>query len=225
MPTASAAVASAAASAVAAAPAGLSTPVELLVLAQALAFLGFGFGLWQYSKAQAWKRLEFAASVLDRLRTDPTLRLALFFLDWKARMLFLPKELADYGHDGAKFEHSIERMATAYAMESRSRIAETDDYELKPEFTTPQYLLYIDVLDRFFEYLGQVQAFLELGVLETKDIRALGYWVNRLGTLKHNGQSVFMPYLQHHEQNVLRLMAAIDLCFEAHPHTAAQSVA
>ena len=127
--------------------------------------IAFCIGLWQYHKAQAWKRVEFASSVLDKLRDDAGLRLALFFLDWHDREVNLPEEYSGYTTDKKPFLHSLDRLAVAYSMESRQIILETSDYELRPEFRKSEYLLYIDVLDRLFEYLSQVQEYIEMKLL------------------------------------------------------------
>lgn len=54
--------------------------IELFVALAAIA--GFFFGLYQYRKAQKWKRLEFAAGQLQRLTTEPDLVLAMMFLEY-----------------------------------------------------------------------------------------------------------------------------------------------
>jgi hypothetical protein len=45
--------------------------VQVLVLIAAIA--GFLFGVYQYQQAQKWKRLEFAATQLQRMYEDPEL--------------------------------------------------------------------------------------------------------------------------------------------------------
>jgi hypothetical protein len=41
----------------------------------------FGIGLYQYYRAQIWKKSEFAAAQIQRLTDDPALALCCIFLD------------------------------------------------------------------------------------------------------------------------------------------------
>src|SRR5204863_9581854 len=61
--------------------------VDLLtVIAAAIAF---AVGLWQYRRAQLWKRLEFVAAEISSFNSDWRARNAMLMLDWGSRKLAL----------------------------------------------------------------------------------------------------------------------------------------
>src|ERR1051325_2140414 len=56
------------------------------------AFLVFCVGLWQYWRAQTWKRREFIASQMKDFEGDRRIQLAMTMLDWRDRELYFPSE-------------------------------------------------------------------------------------------------------------------------------------
>ena len=61
-----------------------ASQIETLLHGLALVAGGcaFGIGLWQYSRAQAWKRYEFVANEARQFYTDPQVRNAMQMIDW-----------------------------------------------------------------------------------------------------------------------------------------------
>lgn len=92
-----------------------------------LAFVGvfgFLFGLFQYYKAQNWKRLEFASNQIRKIYEDEELRLALTFLIYSKRPIALPdkyREIAGYN----AIEHDCTKIA---------RILKIGHFESDPEY-------------------------------------------------------------------------------------------
>lgn len=60
---------------------------------------GLIFGLYQYYRAERWKRSEFAAKQNEKLLTDPILVLCLKFLDWSELRIAVPEEYKVYTKD------------------------------------------------------------------------------------------------------------------------------
>jgi hypothetical protein len=59
------------------------------------AIVGFSIGLWQYAKAQRWKRREFIAAQVREFESDKKIQLAMTMLDWNNRELYFPSEASD----------------------------------------------------------------------------------------------------------------------------------
>jgi hypothetical protein len=115
---------------------------------------GVLFGVYQYRQAQRWKRLEFAANQLQRIYAEPELVLATTFLDYSKRGVPLPESYWEYV--GKKvFEHDCKIMYQL--MSSR--------YEEQIEF-----FIYNDTIDRLFAYLDQIYAFIEMRLIQAKDV-------------------------------------------------------
>lgn len=173
------------------------------------ALAGLWFGLWQYREAQRWKKLEFAASVLDRLHADPGLRLAITLLDWRLRDIPIPDRYIDAGGAKKYFCHSHQLMSSAFDLNNRERLAETDDLDLKLSELTLERMVYVDTFDHFFQYLEQVNVFVDMGLVRSKDVFALSYWANRVCQMRIGDRLAFCDYLTHYEYDgVYRLARA-----------------
>ena len=136
--------------------------IQVLVLIAAIA--GFLFGVYQYQQAQKWKRLEFAASQLQRMYEDPELVLAGTFNNYSARRVPLPEKYWGY-YGGKVFDHDCRKMYRL--MSSR--------YERELDF-----FIYNDAFERLFEYLEQMYAFVEMKLIKVDDIRSLDWIIKDL---------------------------------------------
>ena len=133
-------------------------------LVSVLGIGGILFGVYQYQQAQKWKRLEFAASQLQRLTSVPELALAGMFLNYSKRGIPLPESYWEYA--GTKvFEHDCQTMY---------RIMVTR-YENKPEF-----FIYVDTFEHLFEYLVQIHAFIDMKLIRANDIKSLRWILDDL---------------------------------------------
>ncbi len=133
-------------------------------LVSVVAIGGFLFGILQYRQAQRWKRLEYAASQLRRLGTEPELALAITFLDISKRGVPLPEKLWKYA--GAEvFQHDCQKM---YALMKSNY---EDDVE---------YFIYNDAFEQLFGYLEHIYACIEMGLIKARDVKALRWMVKSL---------------------------------------------
>jgi hypothetical protein len=80
--------------------------------APAVATVGLLIGVYQYAKAQRWKKAEFAAKELEKLTNDQPLILACLFLDWESRTMEIPSEYKAMTNEG-NFKHSWKVLETA----------------------------------------------------------------------------------------------------------------
>jgi hypothetical protein len=135
------------------------------VIAVLVGVSGFLLGVWEYAKAQRWKKAELAAQKLDLLNSDPQLHLCCVFLDYSARMLPIPP-----GYDGISkdetFVHSADEMTEGLRPEKE-----------KAGFKWP-LVVYRDAFDRLFCYLEEINHYLDTGLLFVGDVRPLRYWVD-----------------------------------------------
>lgn len=172
--------------------------------------IGLIIGLSHYRHAQAWKRMEFAASLVRRAASDNELTLAITFLDWRHRHFVVPDKYKPVAAGRLQFCHSHSAMARVFSMSSREKLPETGMFDLKPEEITLESMIYIDVFDRFFEYLEEVNSFIEMGLINKTDVKLLSYWANRIVNLKYMQTHIFVKYLEYYELNgVLELSTTV----------------
>lgn len=189
-------------------------PVEIIRILPALVTaIGLIIGLYQYGKAQKWKRMEYAASLLNELNTNGEFKLAIKFLDWRIRDFSIPElyqEVANnqkfFGStykvidkDQKFFNHSHEAMARVFDLNNREILEETGDLDLKLSEITLESMIYIDVFDRFFEYFQRINSLINMGLIKRRDIILLNYWADRIWKLKVNQKYVFRKYLEYYK--------------------------
>jgi hypothetical protein len=136
------------------------------VIAVMVGVSGFVLGVWEYAKAQRWKKADLAAQKLDLLHTDPLLRLCCVLLDYSERRLPVPPGYAGIARDET-FVHSTDRMMEGLKPETE-----------KASFEWP-LVVYRDAFDRIFCYLEEINHYLDTGLLVVGDVRPLRYWVEQ----------------------------------------------
>ena len=132
---------------------------------------GFLFGIYQYTKAQHWKRAEFAAKELERLSTDPVLSLACIFLDYDERTVNVPEIYKEM----AKSNSFIHR----WAILEKAMMASLTTNDGRNGFTWLE-VLYRDVFDHFFTYLVSIDHYIDIDLVSKRDISILKYWLEKL---------------------------------------------
>jgi hypothetical protein len=152
---------------------------------------GILFGVYQYQQAQKWKRLEFAASQLQRLTSEPELALAGMFLNYSIRGLPLPETYWEYA--GTKvFEHDCQRMYRVMATR----------YENKPEF-----FIYTDIFEHLFEYLVQIYAFIDMKLIKTSDVKSIRWILEDLAKPQWIADNrIFIGRISSGFSDILKLM-------------------
>lgn len=153
-------------------------------LAAIIGLLGFVFGVWQYAKAQRWKKAELASKELEKLSSDGTLSLACIFLDWEYRRIDVPLSRAPE----ETFIHSWKALEAAMS----PHLLPTDG---RNGFTW-QEVMYRDTFDKFFTYIHMINHYLEIELLEQKDVAILKYWMEQVSSPKvYDKKPIFTEYL------------------------------
>jgi hypothetical protein len=157
---------------------------------------GVIFAVVTFRRTQKWQQLRFASEVIEKIYSDDTLLLAIRFLDWHDREVELPERLSYYGDEKRRFNHKISNMTAAMSIDNREYDKETGIYDLKIVYRSPQYMIYVEVFDRFFDYLSQVRSFVKEGLIDDGQLTPLIYYLGRLDALK-----IFSGYLERYELN------------------------
>jgi hypothetical protein len=174
---------------------------EIKVAPPVVTAIGVAFASWQFRINQSWKRMEYAATLVRRANEDETLALAILCLDWRSRLLPIPeryKNLADEINI-KHIKHSYAKMAGAFSIDNRQTIPETNQLELTKTTDELIDVLYVDILEYLFQYLEEVNKFVETGLIRRRDVLILTYWADRIINLKNDGEYVFRDYLVHYK--------------------------
>lgn len=146
---------------------------------------GFAFGLYQYYRAQLWKKSEFAASQVQQLSDNPDLALCCVFLDWDVRRIPVPERYSVFTEEKS-FKHDWNNVLHAMIPEDQ-----------KANFDWP-LVLYRDVFDKFFIYLDRVNHYISIGLFEVEDVYNLKYWLDEIKSpryMKEENKNVFMKFI------------------------------
>src|SRR5712691_4579235 len=139
----------------------------LTVIAATIAFF---VGLWQYQRAQLWKRLEFVAAEITAFNSDWRARNAMLMLDWGSRKLALFRE-----------ETSAERREVFVDRKLLSSTLLTHDKVTR--LFTDQEAAIRDCFDAFLGYFDRFDLFVEAGLVQVADFKPyLQYWIETLNT-------------------------------------------
>ena len=171
------------------------------IISMVLAVTGFAVGLAQYRKGQKWKRAEFASRLLERLREEWALQFCCYVLDYSSRRIKAPDEYEGFkGNDDGAFVHTVERLEEAMKTEEERQV-----------FEWP-LIVYRDSFDRFFQYLENLDHYINIGLIETKDITPIRYWLQQVNHYRFNDKQVFTNFLEHYQYTgVFSLMKKFDI--------------
>lgn len=127
----------------------------------------FASGLWQYRRAQQWKRAEFVASEIKAFEEDETIAKALIMLDHNRRHIQLfPKPKEDDPQNG--FVEVTDEVITSALTHHRHR----------PKGFTAVEIAIRDSFDRLLDRLERFENFIQAGLVSPKEFRPyIVYWV------------------------------------------------
>ena len=135
-------------------------------LAKIVALLAAVLGAGKFFTDKRKERAKAGNKMLEQLETDEQLILACRMLDWTARTLEMPGHLVGPAFAGkTEFTHTHGRMARALSDKRRYSWME---------------VAYRDCFDHFFTFLTRVNAALNSGVYEARDVLPLKYYVDLL---------------------------------------------
>lgn len=123
-------------------------------------------GIYEYTKAQRWKKAEFVSKEIKEFFNDFEIKRALVLLDWNSNDLELkPSEMA-----GRSKIHFTDNLIES-ALHTHKQV---------PTFTDEEVIIKA-IFDTFFERLTMFYNYIETKLIEAKDIKPyLIYWINIL---------------------------------------------
>ncbi len=153
-------------------PFGLS-PVEAKIVLDALTLVAgvsaFLAGLFQYHRAQTWKRHEFVAGEIRQFNQDPLSRNAMLMLDWGSRRIELFPEMTD---PKTRFVN-VDRPMLRTALMTHDKIGR--------RYTDVEAAIR-DCFDAFFNHLGRFHQFCQASLVKPEQFRPyLQYWLDTIG--------------------------------------------
>ena len=169
--------------------------INIDIVAFIIGYATFIFYLWQYMADRKWKRKQFAAEVMNKIKDDDEFRLAVAFIDWRECEILIPDRYITSDEQKKSFKHTYALMASAFDMNLREKLPGTDSFDLKPEEYTIERMIYVDVFERFFQYLEDISSFIKIGLVKWEDIITICYWAEKLYNYKFNDKPIFLDYL------------------------------
>jgi hypothetical protein len=133
----------------------------LVLLGAALAFL---IGLFQYRRAQHWKRVEWVAQEMKNLFGDPVVQAAMLMFDWGSRRIPLYPDRKEENERYVRLTNEI--VADALQLhDDRPNGFSDQEADIRAAFDQ-----FLDGLERFHSYVAT-------GLVELGDLRPyLKYW-------------------------------------------------
>ena len=170
------------------------TALKLDDYLKALALLGasiaFGVGLFQYKKAQRWKRAEFLANEMKDIFANPRVQRALLLIDWGCRRIQL---LEDRSADEAQV--TVNRQMQTMGLRphilldrtgSDSETFVVDESSSREGFTEAQAAIR-DCYDAFFDGLERLASYSKTGLIDVPSLRPyIGYWIDQISSPTEN---------------------------------------
>ncbi|HET7437458.1 MAG TPA: hypothetical protein VFN10_22330 [Thermoanaerobaculia bacterium] len=175
------------------------TVVKLLALVGAS--VAFVVGLFQYRKAQRWKRAEWIAEEMQSFFSDARVLAALRMIDWGARRI----ELYPDREDPATRSVYVRDDELAKALEN---------HEQRPTGFSEDEATIRDVFDHFLDRLERINSFVETHLVRIEDLRPyLRYWARHINAAREGDPSVdrLYNYVDTWRSTVMR---ACRSCFE-----------
>ena len=128
--------------------------------------IAFSIGLWQYMRAQRWKRVEFVASEMKSFFNDDAAKAAMLMLDWSEKDIEIHRHRDSNDHSKKQVTHKI----AASALDTNPGV-HYDDVQSPIR----------EIFDSFLVSLERFESFIEAGVVSKNDLNPyLHYWMKLL---------------------------------------------
>lgn len=182
----------------------LQQPEHRLTFAQVIVsffgFIGaisaFTFAIFQYRKAEKWKRMQFVADEVRDLEADPVIANALLMIDWgvrKINLLLVPEakvtDLVKITRDmqwRALVPHPLKQKYPEYQAKTRMELEGTSG-EIGPfrdlGFSAIEVRIR-DTYDALLTRLDRLETFIDADLIRADELRPfIYYWIDALTTL------------------------------------------
>lgn len=135
------------------------------VVAGLIAFLS---GLYQYIKAQQWKKAEFVVKEIKEFEADTQINLAMQMLDWNSREYDLLRE-------SSKAEKKV-------LITDENLCMALIPHTAKPSGFEPYQVIIRDVFDQLLDSFEKFEHFIQSGLVAHNDFKPyLIYWIKIIG--------------------------------------------
>lgn len=138
-----------------------------------------------------WKRLEYAANLLQRLTTDSDLVLSLTFLEYSKRQVYMPEKYRILSGKEL-FEHDARKL---------SQMLSLGYWE-----NTSEYFIYRDAMNHLFHYLQLINSFIRMKLIKPKDVLLLEYVLIWISDPQFIEKNVLSDYIQFNFPGVIKLI-------------------
>jgi hypothetical protein len=128
------------------------------------AVIVFAFGLYQYRRAEAWKRTEFVAQLFKKFSDDPNCDVAMCLLSGEKRKIFY-----EVGGKWESYEYEYNVLCAALADQPIDKKLESDQLHMR------------ESLDQFFVYIEQFDRAIQNNLVSDTEVYPyFGYWIGLL---------------------------------------------
>ena len=143
---------------------------KLLVVAGGI--VAFIVGLWQYTRAQAWKRSEWVAQEMRQFFSDPDVRRALLMIDWGKR-------------DITFMTNSVPSRPVTCEVSDAMIVKALQHHTARRERFGDEEQLIRDTFDHFLDGLERFASFRAAGLVSPNDLKPyLAYWFKNIRDAK-----------------------------------------
>jgi hypothetical protein len=202
---------------------------ELSRFGLAATAVAIAFGMFQYRKAEKWKRAEFLAREMRIFFDDPDVKNVLTMIDWAPRKinLFHAKDVEPKGWPAVTRALQISALRPHTLLvqdggsdsesdggnESAGRAGETLA-EMRPSFTREEVRIR-DGYDRFLDSLERFSSHLQSGLVTRQELNSyLKYWIDDMAAYTENSDDAtwtcaLFAYIEFYSfENVQKLFRA-----------------
>ena len=124
-------------------------------------------GVYEYAKAQKWKKAEFVAKEVKEFYNDFNVKRALVLLDWNANELELRSNEIE---DKSKIWFNDEILMSALQTHKERNKFKDEEVLIK------------GIFDSFLDKLSMFNNYVEAGLIDIADIKTyFAYWINIIG--------------------------------------------
>lgn len=136
--------------------------------------------IWEYVRAQRWKRFEFVAQQIKEFNTDPQIRKVMTLLDWQDREIEL---FPDRNSNKIVLVTNDLLISSLYP----------DDFGAHQSGYTEEQARIRELFDTFFDKISFFSVVLQSGLIRRQDLNYLHYWLERIASPKYKGPA----FVQH----------------------------
>lgn len=159
-------------------PSDKTTLAQLDLLLKSLTFLFTALlalkAIWEYIRAQRWKRFEFIADQLKDFNSDPQVRKVMTLLDWQDREIEL-------------FPERETNKSVLVTNELLISSLHPNDYGPTGDGYTEEQARIRELFDVFFDKISFFSVVLQSRLIRRNDLDYLKYWLDRIASPNYKG--------------------------------------